>query len=368
MGLYSLYFGAISVLLPYFGLAFGLGTAVQGSLFPAEFAGFVPGVLLSGYLSDRWGRKSVLLVGIGAYTVGLFLFGIAPRFDLALLAAALIGGGSGALETVASALVADLYPERRAFVINALQVVFGIGAAIGPFLAQVLLSGGTDWRVLYIVVAIVNALLTAFLFVQVSPPRATEGEAIDFAALLKMLQRPVYQALCLAEGLYVGAEVGFASWMPTYFRSLPDGQRWEGIVVTVFWVAMIVGRMVVSPLIGRVSLMRLTIVLSLISMAFAFLALFFPSPLGVLFCVVGVGLGFSGIFGLIIAKGGDLYPQWAGSAFGGIVASGGIGGALLPWIIGFIATSPLGWHGAMFLVPLAMFGVGLIAFVVRRRT
>ena len=117
--LYAVYLGALGVLLPFIGASFRLGPAAQGRLFPADFLGFIAGVLLCGSLSDRLGRKAVLLGGIAAYALGLALFSGSGTFALALTATALIGAGTGAMETVASALAADLFPERRAFLINA---------------------------------------------------------------------------------------------------------------------------------------------------------------------------------------------------------------------------------------------------------
>jgi len=104
MFLYSVYFGALSVMLPFVGASFGLGPAAEGRLFPANFGGFVGGVLVCGYLSDRWGRKAVLLLGIAVYALGLALFGAAPTFALALLASdlgldLLLGGFAAGLIT-----------------------------------------------------------------------------------------------------------------------------------------------------------------------------------------------------------------------------------------------------------------------------
>jgi len=351
--LYALYLGALGVLLPAVGLSFHLGPEIQGRLFPADFGGFIAGVLLCGWLSDRLGRKSVLLGGVAAYALGLILFSRAATFPPALLATALVGAGSGAMEIVASALAADLFPERRAFLLNALQVAFGAGAALGPALAHALLSAGTDWRALPLALAAANVLL--FIALAFVPMEDTgQGEALDWGALRSVLRQPVFLALCLCQALYVGAEVGFAAWMPTYFGRLPGGAAWAGVVVSAFWVAMTAGRLATGRLVTRMPLLRLTLFLALGGAAASALTLAWTER-GAALALVGVaGLCFSGIFGLILAEAGERFPRFVGTTFGAVVAAGGAGGAALPWAVGALAGAGLGWRGALLLVPLAM--------------
>ena len=345
-----------------------MGAAVQGRLFPADFAGFILGVLLCGILSDRWGRKTILVAGVVAYTLGLFLFALAPTFSLALLAAGLIGAGSGAIETVASALTTDLFPERRAFIINTIQIAFGAGAAIGPYFTELLLTRGTDWRTLYLILAASEVGLLVLLAVQPVPRAPHSSESVDFTALFQVLKQPAFLALCLAQGLYVGAEVGFAAWMPTYFRdSLPGGAVWEGLVVTIFWIAMTIGRIGVGPLIGRIPLLRLTILLAIGAVAGTALATVWTVPWIVICCVAWSGLCLSGIFGLILAEGGARYPALSGSVFGGIVACGGVGGAVLPWAVALLAGPGLHWRSALLLIPTATAGVAFVLFFLERK-
>lgn len=355
------------MLLPYIGVTFHLGPAAEGRLFPANFLGFILGVLFCGSLSDRLGRKSVLLGGIAAYALGLALFGRSEMFLGALLTAALIGAGSGAMETVASALAADLFPERRAFLINALQVAFGAGAALSPTLAHHLLRAGTDWRALYLGLAALNALLFLTLALQPVPDMPHQNETFDPAALRAILSQPAFLALCLSQALYVGAETGFAAWMPTYFfQRLPGGAGWAGIVVTVFWIAMTLGRAVTGSLVTRMPLLRLTLFLALGGAAGAALTLAWTMPAAALVWVAVTGLCFSGIFGLILAETGERYPRLSGTAFGAVVASGGIGGALVPWTIGALADTELGWRGALALIPLISFLLGALTFRLER--
>ena len=358
--LYALYLGALGVLLPAVGLSFRLGPETQGRLFPADFGGFIVGVLLCGWLSDRLGRRSVLLGGVAAYALGLILFSRAGTFPLALLATALVGAGSGAMEIVASALAADLFPERRAFLLNALQVAFGAGAALGPALAHGLLSAGTDWHALPLALAAVNVVLLAALAVLPVEDVRQGEEALDWGALRSVLRQPVFVALCVCQALYVGAEVGFASWMPTYFGRLPGRAAWAGVVVSVFWVGMTAGRLAVGWLVTRMPLLRLTLFLALGGTGATALTLVWTGRGAAMAFVGVVGLCFSGIFGLILAEAGERFPRFVGTTFGAVVAAGGIGGAVLPWMVGALAGTHLGWRGALLLVPVAMIGLSAL--------
>ena len=366
--LYSLYLGAVGVLLPYLGEAFTLGAEAQGRLFPANFLGFVVGVLLCGYLSDRWGRKAVLLIGLAVYAVGLLLFGAAQLYPLALAAALLVGAGSGAMEVVVSALAADLFPEKRAFVINALQVAFGAGAAVAPTLCRYLLTHGTDWRSLYLGLAGIN-LAVFFVFAACRIPRTATHESLEVSALREAVKSPAFGTLCLMQALYVGGEVSFFSWLPTYFqKQLPGGALWTGIVGTVFWLAMTLGRFLLGGVLGRFPLMKLCAISAGGGVVFSALALVGRSPVFVLVGVALTGLFFSGIFTLILAETGERFPHVSGTAFGGVVAAGGLGGAVVPWAVGALADGGLGWRGALGLVPACLLGALLLSRRLAPRT
>jgi len=359
--LFAVSFGAFSVLLPYIGKSYGLGSSVEGRLFPANFTGFAIAVLLCGALSDRYGRKAVLLVATAFYGIGLALFGYAPTFGTTLFAAGLVGAGSGAMETVASALAADLYPKNRAAIINGLQIAFGVGAGISPALAHNLLHSGIDWRTLYLSFSGATAILFLALAFQKFPRIAHAAEGLDIKAIRAMSREPIFLILCVSEALYVGSETGLFSWMPTYFeRQGVSGRALSGIVVSVFWTTMTIGRIVTGALIGRVALLKLTILLGAGGAIAAALALVWSGPLVTMVFVGLAGFFFSGIFGLVLAEAGNRYPHVSGTVIGCVVASGGVGGAVFPWLIGALADTGTGWRLALGLVPVAMAGVALL--------
>ena len=365
--LYAVYFGAIGALLPAVGLTFVVGAAAQGRLFPANFAGMIASVLISGTLSDRFGRRVVLLGGVALFGTGLLLFGMAPGFGLALLAAPLIGAGSGGMVTVANALVSDLFPERRAALLNLTQIMFGVGAAVGPTLAKSLLSAGVGWRFLYQALAL--AMLGAFLAIWFQPaPRGRSASgAIQWSDLRDLLRQPAFGILCVSQGLYAGAEVGFFQWMPTYFQTLAGGATWSGIVVSVFWVSMTIGRIITGSLMARLPLLSFGITLALCSALSATCALLAGSPLVILAFVALTGLFFSGIYSVILAEAAHRFAHRAGTVFGGIAALAGIGCALSPWAVGAVGASPLGWRVGIGLSPLLALCVAGNLFFLKKK-
>jgi DHA1 family tetracycline resistance protein-like MFS transporter len=93
---------------------------------------------LLGAISDRFGRRSVLLISIFGLAVNFFITAISPWLWL-LLVSRLIGGASGASYTVAGAYIADVTtPENRSRSFGLMGAVFGLGFICGPMIGGLL--------------------------------------------------------------------------------------------------------------------------------------------------------------------------------------------------------------------------------------
>lgn len=91
-----------------------------------------------GNLSDRFGRRPVLLISLLGFCVNYALMGFAPSIAW-LFAGRLVAGVTGASHTVAAAYIADVSaPDKRAQNFGLLGAAFGIGFIIGPVLGGVL--------------------------------------------------------------------------------------------------------------------------------------------------------------------------------------------------------------------------------------
>ncbi|HWW52785.1 MAG TPA: MFS transporter, partial [Acidimicrobiales bacterium] len=131
-------FGIILPVLPLYARKFHATPGLIG-LLVASFS--VAQLLCSplwGRLSDRIGRKPVLIVSLLGTAVGSLLTGLAGGLVLLFLGR-LVDGGSGASVSVAQASVADLAaPKERARLLGLLGAAFGLGFVLGPALGGLL--------------------------------------------------------------------------------------------------------------------------------------------------------------------------------------------------------------------------------------
>ena len=185
--------------------------------------------------------------------------------------------------------------------------------------------------------------------------------------LRDLLRQPAFGLLCLSQGLYAGAEVGFFQWMPTYFQTLAGGAAFSGVVVSVFWSAMTIGRIITGSLLERLPLLPFGIALAVLAAISAVCALLASAPPLVLGFVALTGLLFSGIYSVVLAEAAHRFAHRAGTVFGGIAALAGIGCALSPWAVGAIGASALGWRVAIGLSPLLSLGVAGNFLLLKKR-
>jgi MFS transporter, DHA1 family, tetracycline resistance protein len=130
-------FGIVLPLLPSYAASFQVGPTAIGMLV-ASFS--LMQFLLAqwwGRLSDRIGRRPVLLIGLLGSALSYLLFGLAGSFAV-LLVSRLVAGGMGATVNVAQAYLADITPlEQRPRAMGMIGAAFGLGFVVGPALGGI---------------------------------------------------------------------------------------------------------------------------------------------------------------------------------------------------------------------------------------
>ncbi|MBA2291374.1 MAG: MFS transporter [Gemmatimonadales bacterium] len=130
-------FAMVLPLLPSYAARFGSSPFMIGVLVASYSAMQFVFAPLWGRVSDRIGRRPVLLLGLGGSVVSYLLFAMSNGFTL-LLISRLFDGGSGATINVAQAYLADeTSPERRTRAMGIVGAAFGLGFIVGPILGGI---------------------------------------------------------------------------------------------------------------------------------------------------------------------------------------------------------------------------------------
>src|SRR5438046_6715419 len=145
--------------LPNIASAFHITSANRPQMVLSIFlVGFGVGQFVMGPLSDRFGRRPLLLGGMALYCVASLLAIAAPSFETLLLARVLQGLGTSATRVIATSIVRDCYAGRRmASVMSLAMMVFIAVPVVAPSLGQAVLLL-TQWRGIFVVLMLYGAL------------------------------------------------------------------------------------------------------------------------------------------------------------------------------------------------------------------
>lgn len=137
-------------------------------------------VPLYGKLADLYGRKPVLLFGVGLFVAGSVLCGLAGSMEQFIIFRAVQGLGAGAVLPVTMTVIGDIFSiEERARIQGVFSSVWGVTSLAGPAVGA-LVAGGLSWRWVFLINLPLGAL-TAFLLWRCFQERAQrQTHSLDY--------------------------------------------------------------------------------------------------------------------------------------------------------------------------------------------
>lgn len=300
--------------------ALGFTDAQYGAIFLPQVALAVAGSIGGGTLAEKIGLKRLLVLALAANALSQLLLAssvaVGPElaFGAVMVGTAAMGLGFGLSGAPLNSMPPQFFPEHRDTAVVAVHTALGLGLAVGPLIVAPFISAE---RWVGFPLLLLALCVVATLGVGLTALPGAEDEEDEDAGAGRPVGRGLFWLFVAIAVLYAFAEGTFSNWAVLY---LHDGvgvpEATAGVALSVFWGALVGGRLLVSALVAHVEAKVIWLVLpGLMVAAFLLLPLAEGAASGI--ALFGLaGLGCSAFFPLTITLISRAFPEhvaWASS-------------------------------------------------------
>jgi fucose permease len=302
--------------------------------------------LIAGPLVDKIGHKPVAIFGFSATSLSMLILSIANTFPLALTACVILGMGAMSVNTVGNTLIPVVLFQGKdpARASNFGNGFFGLGYILTPLLVVFIIKSlGLSYHTALIVIA---ALCLVFLVFAVFTtfPEVKTGFKLTMA--VRLLSKPAIIVAALGMFCYTSLESSVSTWIKKLMEELfsagsaIDATASAGLVLSLFGVAMMIGRFLTASVRNLTAIGTKVIIFSTVLAIFSIVLMIIArSPAVGIIAVILAGISFAPIFPTIVGVTfSRSEPGLYGSIFGIVFAIGLLGGTFVPKIIGNLST------------------------------
>lgn len=322
---------------------FSVPVSSSGIVFMIISLGTIISSLQSDRLTKRFGTGKITAVSVLMTAAALFGFSISRSFPALCLWAIPYGLGAGSVDASLNNYVALHYASRH---MSWLHCMWGVGASLGPYIMGYTLTGGYGWSMGYRIIAVIQILLTAFLFLSLSQWKngnSDEGEQRETTAkalsLGEILRIPGAKEVMVTFFCYCALEQTANLWVSSYLV-LQKGITPEQAAgfASLFFVGITAGRFFSGFLtikLGDTQMIRLGQAIILLGI----LTLLMPFGLGTSrIGLLLIGLGCAPVYPSIIHSTPASFGADKSQAMIGVqMAFAYVGTCLMPPLFGVIA-------------------------------
>jgi MFS family permease len=217
-----------AMLFPFFALyltkKFEIGMTQVGVLFAAFSVSSFVGSMLGGALTDRFGRKGIIIFGLIASSLSTLAMGVVDVYEAFFIIAIFVGILADTAGPARQAMIADILPEeKRAQGYGIFRVAFNLSVVIGPAIGGLLAA--RSYLLLFITDAVISLITAALVFrfipetkPEASPGEAQEGVAGSFVGYFRVLRDGAFMLFLGASMLMVLVYMNMNTTLGVFLR------------------------------------------------------------------------------------------------------------------------------------------------------
>jgi MFS family permease len=289
---------------------------------------------LSGYLSARFGSRTITIIAAICLCIVLPLLALAPTLPILVVTLVLFGASNGSMDVAMNTQGVAVERRYGRPIFNAFHACFSLGGLAGAFITSVVTSFGIVLWIHFLGIALFSAIIFLLLVRFLLPPSAdVQGTESTFALPSRALLALGLVAFCV-----VLSEGAIADWSAIYLNGiLHTGAALAATGYAAFSIMMAVGRGIGDQLtlrLGARNMVRLGGLIAALGLTIALVVSWVPLAL-VGFGLVGAGLSVT--FPLTLSAAGRSSKQASGTAIAAVATCGYFGFLIGPPVIGFAA-------------------------------
>jgi fucose permease len=290
----------------------------------------------------------MLMLGCLFIGVNLLVFGLSPWFWVNLIAMAMVGIGGGLIEASSDPLLIQLFPGRESMVMNLHHFFFAFGSLLGPVIVGALLARSIPWEQGYIGFGLF-VMVIFFFFVFQKSPEPTGTRKFDPRSVGGILGRRSFWILFLVTFCSSGVQNSIIFWMVTFLEETKGfSVAMASASLSAFFVCMALGRLMTGYLITKVQDVTYLLWSFLFFLVSLYLCVITAGKGAILFLGI-CGFAQSGVFPVLLALTGKLFPEKPGTAMGFVATGAGLGSMSIPWLMALVSQLTSLQTGFLFL-------------------
>ena len=247
--------------LPRVQAHFGTSVADVNLTVSLPLIAFAIGVFVYGPVSDRFGRRPVILGGQLVFALGNLLCLFAPSFGMLLAGRVVQALGTSAGLVVARAMLGDLYGrEKMARMLAYLTMIIVIGPTVSPLIGG-FVTEAFGWHALFGLLLATNFVILAVVWRFLPETRSDADRRQGASGLARMslavIRQPTFLGLALQSGMIFSVFLAFISIVPYVMVSLGHSSTEYGLWYLAVAIGYFLGNWVVTRFATRAGLRRL---------------------------------------------------------------------------------------------------------------